>query len=102
MGPIAIFDVPPLPLDLNNQAMLPEVPAIDRKVVGVTEHEFTNPHIPPLRWTADGRVGVESQVGGSVENPSPVSIYLLAPEKLTEPFVDSPPGSPLLKKPKQS
>lgn len=92
LGPLVIFDVPPIPLDLGKKATIPEVPATDRMVVGVSEDGFTKPHIPPLRWTADGRVGVESQVGGTVENPSPVSLYLLAPEKLSEPFADTAPG----------
>lgn len=91
--PLYLLDVPNIPFELRLNIARPEVPAINRKVVGITEADgFTDPHIPPLRWSADGRLGVESQVGGSLDNPSPVSLYLLAPEKLDRPFVDSPAG----------
>lgn len=92
-GPLYLLDLPTIPFELRPITPSPEVPAINRKVVGITEKEgFTDPHIPPLRWSADGRLGVESQVGGSLQNPSPVRLYLFAPEKLNKPFVDSPSG----------
>lgn len=91
--PLYLLDVPTIPFEFRPKISTPEVPATNRKVVGITESEgFTDPHIPPLRWTADGRLGVESQVGGSLEKPSPVSLYLLAPEKLNQPFVESSAG----------
>ncbi len=91
--PLYLLDVPTIPFEFRFYISQPEVPAIDRKVVGITEQEgFTDPHVPPLRWTADGRIGVESQVGGSLADPSPVKMYLLAPEKLDQPFVESPAG----------
>lgn len=93
LTPLYILDLPTIPFEYRFYISRPEVPANNRKVVGITEQDgFTDPHIPPLRWTADGRLGVESQVGGSLENPSPVSLYLLAPEKLNKPFVESPAG----------
>lgn len=96
-----LLDVPTIPRDRDSQsnasAPLPEIPAINRKVVGITETEgFTNPHIPPFRWTADARIGVESQVGGSPENRAPVRLYLMAPEKLDTRFVNSQPGPQVL------
>lgn len=82
-----------LPADENNATEQPQVPAINRTVVGITENGgFTKPHIPPFRWSADGRLGVNSQVGGFPDNPSDVQLYLLAPEKLEETFIDGPPG----------
>ena len=88
-----LLDVPTIPFEFRFYISTPEVPTISRKVVGITEGEgFTDPHIPPLRWTADGRLGVESQVGGSLKNPDSVKLYLLAPEKLNKPFVESPAG----------
>ena len=93
LGPLYLLDVPTLPFEFRFYVNTPEVPAKNRKVVGITEDDgFTDPHIPPLRWSADGRLGVESQVGGSLASPAPVSLYLLAPEKLEKPFVDSPAG----------
>lgn len=93
LTPLYILDLPTIPFEFRFYVSRPDIPANNRKVVGITEQDgFTDPHIPPLRWTADGRLGVESQVGGSLTNPSPVSLYLLAPERLNKPFVDSPAG----------
>ncbi|MCG8668318.1 MAG: hypothetical protein MI867_02810 [Pseudomonadales bacterium] len=93
LTPLYLLDVPSIPFEYRFYINTPEVPAIDRKVVGITEDDgYTDPHIPPLRWSADGRLGVESQVGGSLANPSPVRLYLFAPERLQQPFVESPTG----------
>lgn len=98
LTPLYLLDVPTIPFEYRFYISTPEVPAIDRKVVGITEKDgFTDPHIPPLRWSADGRLGVESQVGGSLASPSPVSLYLLVPETLEKPFVDSPSGPTALR-----
>ncbi|MCG8669120.1 MAG: hypothetical protein MI867_06870 [Pseudomonadales bacterium] len=87
-----IFDVPTLPLDFRLSVSKPEIPAINRTVVGITEKGgFTNPHLPPLRWSADARIGIESQ-GSSVS----LKLFLMAPEKLDKPFVDSAPGPHVL------
>ena len=93
IAPLYYLEIPNIPFEYRFYINTPEVPANNRKVVGITEKEgFTDPHIPPLRWSADARLGVESQVGGSLANPSPIHLYLLAPEKLDQPFVDSPAG----------
>lgn len=85
-----VLDVPSIARESELPETIPEIPAINRKVVGITQEDgFTNPHVPPFRWTADARIGVESQVGGSPENGAPVSLFLMAPEKLEKPFVDS-------------
>lgn len=70
---------------------LPDVPAIDRDVALVRAGEFTYPHIPPLRTTADGRVGVSPKpIDGMVR------FYVLVPERITTPFIHSPPGDRIL------
>ena len=97
------MEVPALPADWGpNMNGLPDVPAVNRPVTGVTEEDgWTLPHVPALRWTADGRVGLNSQVGGSAcpdgpgtcpASPSDIPLFLFAPEKLDSPFVDSPNG----------
>jgi hypothetical protein len=78
---------------------LPEVPAINRRVTGVTEEEgWTLPHVPALRWSADGRIGLNSQIGGGScppeqaqcpGRPNDVPLFLFAPERLQESFVES-------------
>jgi hypothetical protein len=71
---------------------LPEVPAIERDVALIEAQEFTRPHIPPLRTSADGRVGV---------NPNPIRggkarFYLMVPEGITEPYSSGPAGDEIL------
>lgn len=70
---------------------LPEVPAVDRDIANIVGGEFTRPHLPPLRTTADGRVGLnlKSEAGK-------LSFFLLRPESLDEPFLDSPSGATIL------
>ncbi|MCC1498158.1 hypothetical protein J1C54_15155 [Alcanivorax sp. 1008] len=97
------LEIPVIPTDWGpGLGGLPDVPAINRAVTGVTEEEgWTLPHVPALRWTADGRVGMNAQVGGSAcpnspdncpGKPSDVPLFLYAPEKLNQPFVQSPKG----------
>ncbi len=70
----------------------PETPAFLRDVAMVTpQGDFSHPHIPPLRTTADGRVGIAVE-GGSAE----LRFYLLAPEKLDRPVVEGPAGAAIL------
>lgn len=70
---------------------LPDVPAIDRDVALIRSEQFTYPHIPPLRTTADGRVGISPKpIGGMVR------FYVLVPELIADPFVDSLPGDRIL------
>ncbi|MCG8672101.1 MAG: hypothetical protein MI867_22035 [Pseudomonadales bacterium] len=86
-------EIPQAEWDFGNYVELPQIPAVNRPVVGVTEKGgFTKPHIPPLRWTADGRLGVNSQVGGFPYEPYPVQLYLIQPEAQEKPFLDSAPG----------
>lgn len=68
----------------------PESPSIWREVLGVSgttvlAPTFTRPHMPGLRVTKDGRVGV--MVEGSI------AFALMTPEKLTMPFLRSPAGA---------
>ena len=90
---ILYFEIPQPEWDLFNHPDTPQIPTINRTVVGITEQGgFTHPHIPPLRWSADGRLGVNSQVGGFTNDPYPVLLYLLQPEALEKPFLESSPG----------
>ncbi|MEW6304067.1 MAG: hypothetical protein AB1705_11380 [Verrucomicrobiota bacterium] len=78
---------------------IPESPAIWREVTGVTNAYvgtngtpmFTRPHIPGLRTTMDGRVGIIVE-GGGVEGNTP-RFALMMPEKMTQPFLLSTAGS---------
>lgn len=70
---------------------LPDVPAIERDVSLVRDRAFTYPHIPPLRTTADGRVGVSPKpIDGMVR------FHTLVPEAFSTAFVDSPSGDRIL------
>lgn len=88
---------------------LPELPAIPRQVTGVVENgtppatpppwwsgsnaAFTRPHIPAVRTTADGRIGVIVESNG-LNWGSPLFV-LMTPEKdtLTDPVLLSPASS---------
>ena len=70
---------------------LPEVPLIFRNVTGIINDEFTRPHIPPVRPTKDGRVGVISQIYNDG-----VAFVLLNPEKLDQPSLLSEPGASII------
>lgn len=67
---------------------LPEVPAIFRNVTGIIDHEYARPHLPPLRVTKDGRLGVHSQSfkGGP-------GLVLLRPESVDRPFITDDRGA---------
>jgi hypothetical protein len=77
---------------------VPEAPAIAREVTGVTNlwvgtnatPMFTRPHIPGLRTSADGRIGVICE-GGGVGGSTP-RFALLMPEKMTNYFQNLPPN----------
>lgn len=75
----------------------PEIP-LDNRVVTNINHEtgFRRPHLPPLRWTRDGRVGVVADTGGVDGHPQPLRISLNRPEVLQQQFVDSAPGVPTI------
>lgn len=93
----------------RGQQVIPESPAIWREVTGVITdysdpenpvHLFTRPHMPGLRTTADGRIGVIVE-GGGKEGASP-RFTLLMPEKMDQPFLLSHPGGPGSHEPDQA
>jgi len=72
------------------QQVIPESPAIWREVTGVIKNtsgvpQFTRPHMPGLRVTSDGRVGVIVE-GGGTEGSTP-RFALMMPEKMGQPFL---------------
>jgi len=70
---------------------LPHQPAIMRDVTLIENQQHQRPFIPPLRTAADGRVGLNPKsIGGKLQ------FFLLVPEKLNAPFVDSPSGPEIL------
>jgi len=70
---------------------LPHIPAIERDVANILNGAVTRPHIPPVRVTADGRVGLNSKkINGQM------AFWLLVPEKITSTFVNSSPGAQIL------
>src|SRR5688572_26674497 len=81
------------------QGQFPESPAIWREVTAVINDystgtavpKFTRPHIPAFRVTADGRVALTVEGGGS-EGGTP-RFTLLMPEKMTQPFLLNPASS---------
>lgn len=73
----------------------PEIPLVNRDVTMVNHRTgFRQPHLPPLRWSRDGRVGVVADTGGVDGRPQPLRIQLHRPETLDRHFVDSAPGVP--------
>ncbi|MCC2638457.1 MAG: hypothetical protein K0Q68_2176 [Moraxellaceae bacterium] len=73
----------------------PEIPLVNREVSSVNYRSgFRRPHLPPLRWTRDGRLGLVADIGGVDGKPQPLRIQLNRPEGLQEHFVDSAPGVP--------
>ena len=75
----------------GSSEVLPEVPLIFRNVTGIINDKFTRPHIPPVRPTKDGRVGVTSQIYNDG-----VAFVLLNPEKLDQPSLLSKPGASII------
>jgi hypothetical protein len=87
-------------LTVSGQQAVPESPAIWREVTGVVKNysgatylnsSFTRPHMPGLRVTMDGRVGVIVE-GGGTEGSTP-RFALMMPEKMSQPFLLNPAGS---------
>lgn len=75
----------------------PEIPLANREVTSVNHRDgFRRPHLPPLRWTRDGRLGVVADTGGVDGKPEPLRIQLNRPEVLQRHFVDSAPGVPTI------
>jgi len=73
----------------------PQIPLANRVVTPVNHRAgFRKPHMPPLRWTRDGRIGVVADTGGLDGRPQPLRIQLNRPESLQTHFNDSAPGVP--------
>lgn len=75
---------------------LPLKPSIDRDVSLIHNKQFTRPHIPPVRTTRDGRVGMQTKTRTSSPNDGVFDFYLLAPEKLNRHFPSSDNGANIL------
>ena len=85
-------------LPMAAYSLPPESPAVWREVTGVIHDPsltqasyFTRPHQPAWRTTADGRVGLIVE-GGGTEGGTP-RFGLFIPEKMTAPFLNNPAGS---------
>ncbi len=70
----------------------PEIPAIARDVHLVEQMKLTQPYLPALRTTADGRLGVVSKV----EPGDGPNLLLLTPEKIQTSFQSSAPGATVI------
>ncbi|MEM8593255.1 MAG: hypothetical protein AAGF06_00350 [Pseudomonadota bacterium] len=71
----------------------PDIPLNNRRVVGVDYKDgYYKPHLPGMRWSADGRIGITSDVGGVDGVPRPIMFRLNKPEALKKPFMNSTPG----------
>src|SRR5262245_18320 len=66
----------------------PEPPALRWDVALIASSRFTRPHVPPVRTSHDGRIGL------TLKNPD--GFFLLAPEKLDGPFARGPAGAGVL------
>jgi len=69
------------------QPGLPELPALMRNVSLIENGQSMYPHLPPLRTSADGRIGL---------NMKAKRLYLLRPESLSAPFLEGPDGVTIL------
>ncbi|MCG8455041.1 MAG: LamG domain-containing protein, partial [Holophagales bacterium] len=69
----------------------PDRPAILRDIHLIADGKFTRPHAPPLRTSADGRIGLNQK-----KHTGKLAFYLLAPEKLNAPFLETPAGATIL------
>ncbi len=72
---------------LAGQSSLPEVPYPERDVSLIRNLEFTGPHIPPIRTSADGRIGLHSKILDDT-----LRFHLLVPERLERRFIDTGAG----------
>lgn len=85
LGVVVLANVP-----LFVTANPPEVPAISRDVALVSGDQFTRPAIPPMRTSNDGRIALNlKSIGGP-------AFFLMSPEKIGQPFLESPPGAEIL------
>ncbi|MGB0513476.1 MAG: hypothetical protein ACPGJE_01395, partial [Wenzhouxiangellaceae bacterium] len=69
------------------QSSLPELPVLVRNVSLIENGQSMYPHLPPLRTSADGRIGL---------NMKAKRLYLLRPESLSAPFLEGPDGVTML------
>lgn len=76
---------------LINNAALPEIPSLSRDVSLIQNGQLLRPAIPPMRTSADGRVGVDVKTSGGK-----VAFGLFRPESLTAPYEISPAGTSIL------
>ena len=74
----------------NPAVVFPDVPLLDVNTVAIQNGEFTAAHIPPIRTSNDGRVGMYiKRLYGATRR-----FTLLRPEALDRPFNQLPPGVP--------
>jgi hypothetical protein len=62
-------------------ASLPLAPMSRPDLIGFEGNTWSHPQIPPLRFSADGRIAVETKSGGDQ-----LTFRVLVPEKLKKPF----------------
>ncbi|AWB64998.1 hypothetical protein C2869_00435 [Saccharobesus litoralis] len=77
---------------------LPEQPAIDRDVHMTENRQYLNPTIPTLVTSADGRVGISHRIE-LVNGGGNIAFRLQVPEKIEQPFLESPAGTFILSYP---
>jgi hypothetical protein len=76
----------------------PQIPLVNREVTPVNHQTgFRKPHLPPLRWSRDGRVGVVADIGGVDGKPQPLRIQAeSAGSALGAHFLTASPGVPTM------
>ncbi|MCV2884178.1 hypothetical protein OE749_05685 [Aestuariibacter sp. AA17] len=77
--------------ELHEPIVLPPPPALDITVKHINQGDYTAPHIPAVRTTRDGRIGlyIKRPGGGNLRK-----FAVLRPEVLDKPFDTLPPGIP--------
>ena len=79
--------IPGLLLAPSQAQVTPEIPTLDREVYLIDDGTPHYPAIPPLRTSADGRIGYD------FKNKR---LFLIRPESLAAPLLESAPGVTLL------
>ena len=67
---------------VDPNANKPQVPAINRQPIGVKDNQFTRPHMPDVRVSQDGRIGIGAFAG---------KLTVIKPEMLDEAFTTADP-----------
>ncbi|ANM30502.1 hypothetical protein ABI59_14355 [Acidobacteria bacterium Mor1] len=75
---------------VSAQAQLPENPVLSRSVALIEDGQPLDPHIPPVRTSLDGRIGL---------NMKEKRLMLISPELLNQHFLDSPDGASIVANP---